>query len=299
MTASLAGALAGRQAFDQRLGAMRAKLHRYCARMTGSVIDGEDVVQEALAKAIEAFPRLGPVEHVDGWLFRIAHNQALDFLRHRARQQAVSSDHDPDLVADSAATPEDRPAPAASLRAFMGLPPAQRGCVILMDVLGYSLQEIGAVMQASLPAVKANLHRGRARLRAIARELDSLPPPPLDDAERARLAAYVERFNAGDFDALRDLLADEVRLDLVGRPRLNGRAEVGRYYDNHQRIRGWRLAVGWLDRRPALIAHDVRQPAGSPTHAVLLTWAGGRIVGIRDFLHAPYGIEGAEIVLLA
>ena len=55
--------------------------------MTGSVIDGEDVVQEALVKAIEAFPQAGPIADLEGWLFRIAHNAALDFLRRRARRR--------------------------------------------------------------------------------------------------------------------------------------------------------------------------------------------------------------------
>ena len=57
--------------------------------MTGSVIDGEDVLQETLVKAIEAFPHTGPLANVEGWLFRIAHNAALDFLRRRARREGV------------------------------------------------------------------------------------------------------------------------------------------------------------------------------------------------------------------
>ena len=76
-----------RESFDRLLAEMRPKLHRYCARMTGSVIDGEDVVQEALVKAIEALPGTGPIANPEGWLFRIAHNAALDFLRRRARRQ--------------------------------------------------------------------------------------------------------------------------------------------------------------------------------------------------------------------
>ena len=60
-----------RAAFDRLLGELRPKLHRYSARMTGSVIDGEDVVQEALVKAIDAFGRLGPADNPEAWLFRI------------------------------------------------------------------------------------------------------------------------------------------------------------------------------------------------------------------------------------
>ena len=72
---------------DALLVAMRPKLHRYCARMVGSVIDGEDVLQDALIKAVEAFASAGPIGNPEGWLFRIAHNTALDFLRRRNRQE--------------------------------------------------------------------------------------------------------------------------------------------------------------------------------------------------------------------
>jgi len=90
--------LEARAAFDRLLGELRPKLHRYCTRMTGSVIDGEDVVQEALVKAIEASRDMGSIAHPEGWLFRIAHNAALDFLRRRARQDAAHSNEDPDML---------------------------------------------------------------------------------------------------------------------------------------------------------------------------------------------------------
>ncbi len=59
---------------DRLLVAMRPRLHRYCARMVGSVIDGEDVLQDALIKAVESFASAGPISNPEGWLFRIAHN---------------------------------------------------------------------------------------------------------------------------------------------------------------------------------------------------------------------------------
>src|SRR5882672_12287642 len=102
VSASATPGTAARAAFDRLLGALRPKLHRYCARMTGSVIDGEDVVQEALMKAITAFPQAGSITDAEGWLFRIAHNTAVDFLRQRARQNAARSDEDPDMVVDTA-----------------------------------------------------------------------------------------------------------------------------------------------------------------------------------------------------
>jgi RNA polymerase sigma-70 factor (ECF subfamily) len=67
------------QDFEKLLGEMRPKLHRYCARMTGSVIDGEDVVQDALVKAFSARASFGGLDNPQAWLYRIAHNASLDF----------------------------------------------------------------------------------------------------------------------------------------------------------------------------------------------------------------------------
>jgi RNA polymerase sigma-70 factor (ECF subfamily) len=65
------------------IGDIRPELHRYCARLTGSVFDGEDVVQDAIAKAYEALETLETRPALRAWLFRIAHNRALDVLRSR------------------------------------------------------------------------------------------------------------------------------------------------------------------------------------------------------------------------
>src|SRR5207253_1958987 len=190
---------------------------------------------------------------------------------------------------------EDRQIAAASLRTFMRLPVAQRSSVILMDVLGYSLDEIGRVMGSSIPTIKAALHRGRTRLRELAQEPDDLPLPVLAGSERSRLALYVERFNARDFDAIRDMLADEVRLELVAKTRKNGRSEVATYFDNYARLQDWRLVPGLVDRRPALFVRDPRDPSEAPAYFVLLEWAGDSVVNIRDFRYARYAIEGAEL----
>lgn len=287
---------AARETFERLLPELRPKLHRYCARMTGSVIDGEDVMQEALMKAIESLPQLESIAQMRGWLFRIAHNAALDFLRRRARLEAGRFDEEPDMIADPASTTERRIIADASLRTFMRLPVAQRSSVILMDVLGHSLEEIGEVLDSSIPAVKAALHRGRARLLALAREPEHLPPPALSEPERSLLAAYVDRFNARDFDAVRDMLADEVRLELVNKTRLNGRQEVGRYFHNYSRVRDWRFVSGFVDRRPAILVCHPDDPSARPAYFVLLQWAGDQLAGIRDFRYAPYAIDGAELL---
>jgi RNA polymerase sigma-70 factor, ECF subfamily len=89
-----------RAAFGSSLGELRPKLHRYCARMTGSVIDGEDVVQDALMKAFNAFPHAGFIADLDGWLFRVTHNAALDVLRRRRRYEAIHSNEELEMIAN-------------------------------------------------------------------------------------------------------------------------------------------------------------------------------------------------------
>ena len=282
---------------DGLLAEMRPRLHRYCARMVGSVIDGEDVLQDALIKAVESFSSAGPIGNPGGWLFRIVHNTALDFLRRRNRQEALRSGEEVDMIADPVDAVTSREIASASLRTFLRLPVAQRSSVILMDVLGCSLREVCEVMDFSLPAVKAALHRGRAQLRELAEKQDDLPHPELSEAERDRLGAYVRHFNSRDFDAIRAMIADDVRLDLVNKTRMNGKAEVSRYFGNYSKIGDWHLVPGLVEGRPAILVFDPNQPGSTPKYFMLLQWSADKVATIRDFRHAPYIIDGAEYLI--
>lgn len=288
-----------RQAFERLLAGMRPRLHRYCARMTGSVIDGEDVVQEVLVRATEAQAGFASITNPEPWLLRVAHNACLDFLRQRARRNAISSSEDPDMLVDHGSTADRELAAAASLRTFMRLPVAQRSTVILMDVLGHSLEEITGITASSLPAVKAALHRGRERLRELAAEPDDRPLPVLTAQERELLAAYVEHFNARDFDAVRDMLAEEVRLDLVGRLRKSGKSDVSTYVTNYSSKFDWRLALGFVDGRPAVLASDPHDSSGKAAYFVLLNWTGRKVSNIKDFRYARYVMDGAEVLFVS
>jgi len=193
----------------------------------------------------------------------------------------------------------DREIAAASLRIFMRLPVTQRSTIILKDVLGYSLQEVREVTGGSIPSAKSALQRGRIRLRELAREPDDIAPPVLTEPERTRLTAYVERFNARDFDAIRNMLAEDVRLDLVNRAQRSGRAGVSEYFHRYSLRDDWRFVLGFIDRRPAVLVFDLHDPRGQPTSFILLDWKDGSVILIRDFLFARYAIDGAELVAVS
>jgi RNA polymerase sigma-70 factor (ECF subfamily) len=262
--------------------------------MMGSAFDGEDVVQEALFNAAAALPAAGDILRPESWLLGIAHNAALDALRRRKRQGLVESDEALANLADPGAQADARVAAAASLAMFLHLSIMQRSCVVLADVLGYSLSETAAILGISVPAVKAALHRGRGRLRELV-DLSEVALPRLDEADLERLRAYTERFNARDFDALRDLLSEEVRLDLVARTHLTGRKDVSIYFTRYAEGPGCSLALGWAERRPVLLVTDPTVAATGVAYVILLDWADDRIVAIRDFRFAPYVMESLAV----
>ena len=125
-------------------------------------------------------------------------------------------------------------------------------------------------------------------------EPDDLPLAKLSDADRDRLGAYVAHFNARDFDAIRAMIADDVRLELVSKTRMNGKAEVSRYFGNYEKAGDWRLVVGLVEGHPAILVFDPNEPGAEPKYFMLLQWAAGEVASIRDFRHAPYVIDGAE-----
>src|SRR5580692_5195052 len=86
MTETPAALADAREQFLALVEGVRPELHRYCARLTGSVIEGEDIVQDALAKAFYALSLSADVPQLRPWLFRIAHNAALDFLKSHGRK---------------------------------------------------------------------------------------------------------------------------------------------------------------------------------------------------------------------
>src|ERR1700733_7172677 len=86
-------------AFLETITQLRPRLHRYCSRMTGSIMDGEDIVQDALFQAYRKLDTFDDSRDLSPWLFRIAPNRCIDFLRARnVRRQAEAEALQPDIV---------------------------------------------------------------------------------------------------------------------------------------------------------------------------------------------------------
>jgi RNA polymerase sigma factor (sigma-70 family) len=286
----------GRRRFLELVSGIRPDLHRYCARMTGSIADGEDIVQDTLARAYYLLPEMNELPVFRPWLFRIAHNRALDHLRRYEARMSESLDAVRE-TADPAQDPVDvidhQQGTRLAISRFVELAPAQRSCVVLKDVLGHSLEEIGALLEMSLPAVKSALHRGRVRLRELA---EAPTPYALLPQTSPTVARYVALFNARDWDGVRALLAEDVQLDLVSRAQRTGPA-VGNYMSNYERYSDWRLAPAWLEGREVIAVF--RAPGDArPGYFIELTVENEKVRFIRDFRYVPYIMLDAAMELL-
>ncbi|HET9157802.1 MAG TPA: sigma-70 family RNA polymerase sigma factor [Myxococcaceae bacterium] len=279
-----------RERFMELVAEVRPELHRYCARMTGSVFDGEDVVQETLAKAYYALAEMESPPPLRPWLFRIAYNTSMDFLR-RYEHRNVESAADMEVIADMHGSPEteehtpDDERVEAALTVFAALPPVQRSALALKDVLGLSLEETAATMEVSVPAVKGALTRARANVASAS----ASGRPGGGAVEVERLRRYADLFNARDWDGLRALFGEETRLDVVSRYQRHG-SSAGQYFTRYCEIaprEDLRLEAGWVDGVPAIA---VFRPATSsfPAYFIRIDWRDDRVAQVRDFRYVPY-----------
>jgi len=311
-----------RERFLHLVSEVRPELHRYCARLTGSVVDGEDIVQEALARAFYALSLSTDVPPLRPWLFRVAHNTSIDYLRRYERRHVEArADFDDVGFADDAVDPA---VVRAGIAAFLELPVVQRSAVVLKDVLGHSLEETAETMSTTVPAVKAALVRGRAGLReararsaapvaandgdlaAASDDEDELAASAGgarrdrrraasagDGAERERLQRYVALFNARDWDGLRALMAEECRLDLVAKAARRGK-EVHGYFARYDALPDARVALGAVEGRPALLVYTEKDQA-RPAYFIFIEWSGERVAFIRDYRYVDYVAREAQM----
>lgn len=278
-------------------GELRPELHRYCARLMGSVIDGEDVVQDTLARALAAFDDMEEMPQLRPWLFRVAHNRALDLLRSRALRKSEPIEAASDVADEASPDPMEvlmrQEAVETAVSRFAELPLFQRSVVILKDVLDEPLKDIAELLNLSVDAVKAHLARGRARLREVNAQAATIPGKrPVSDA----VTRYVALFNQKNWDGLRSLLADDVKLHQSAYPLRVGSADVGRFFTIYATFDGVRLVPAWVEGREVIAVFE-KDAGAMPSYFMWLEWREGRISFIRDYRYARYILEDAKLML--
>ena len=229
--------------FETATSRYRRELLAHCYRMTGSVQEAEDIVQDTYVRAWQAFGRFEGRASVRTWLYRIATNTCLTALQRRSRRPLPSGlgppSRDPlapplaepagvrwlepvpdHLVIDEARDPADVVTARESVRlalvaALQVLPPRQRSALLLCEVLSLPPADAAQVLDVSVPALKSLLQRARARLASEPLSAENLTEPS-DTGARRVLDQYMDAFIRSDMGALERLLADDAALEMTG-----------------------------------------------------------------------------------
>ena len=229
--------------FDAATSPYRRELFAHCYRMSGSVHEAEDLVQETYVRAWRAFDRFEGRSSVRTWLYRIATNVCLTALDRRRRRPLPSGlgppspdpyapaepapadvpwispvpDH---LVVDERADPADVVAARQSVKlalvaGLQVLPPRQRAALLLCDVLSFPAAHTADLLGVSVPAVKSLLQRARVRLADAGPRPDDVVEPT-DEGAQLVLERYLAAFTDSDVEAIEHLLADDATLEMTG-----------------------------------------------------------------------------------
>jgi RNA polymerase sigma-70 factor (ECF subfamily) len=213
--------------FPEATDGYRRELFAHCYRMTGSVHDAEDLVQETYLRAWRAFHSFEGRSSVRTWLYRIATNVCLTSLEGRARRplptglgapgSSAGDDLDeraevpwlepvPDaLVSDPAGVVADRESiRLAFVAALQHLPARQRAILVMRDVLRWKAAEVAEALGTTPAAVNSGLQRAHATLAAAGLTEDTVGEPTPE--QRAMLDRYVAAFWAKDVDAIVSML---------------------------------------------------------------------------------------------
>jgi RNA polymerase sigma-70 factor (ECF subfamily) len=220
------------RAFGELAAAYRAELRAHCYRMTGSVADAEDAVQEGLLRAWRGLAGFEGRGSVRSWLYAIVTNAAHDVARHRSRRElpvafgppaGPASEPGPPLTGqqwpgpypDGWLAPEARLSPEARyeqresvelafLVALKHLPALQRAVLLLREVVGLSTAEIASQLGTTAAAVNSALQRARAAVRGRlpAASHQQVLRAPADDRVAALAHRYADAIERGDADTL-------------------------------------------------------------------------------------------------
>ena len=197
--------------FIERTAPLRPELFRYCRSLTGSVWDAEDLVQDTMMRAFARLSQVSdPIQNAKAYLFKIASNLWIDRLR---LKREFVSDQIPETPPQESPQPHEVRDAASQL--FAKLPPVERAAVLLKDVFDFTLEETATALDSTVGAIKAALHRGRAKLHQSPNE-----PAVLESNSRNANPALVDRFmdafNARDVGQLTTLMREDASSEMVG-----------------------------------------------------------------------------------
>jgi RNA polymerase sigma-70 factor (ECF subfamily) len=170
--ASLTDALLAERAADGDVAAFEVLARRhapalraYARRLTNSVPDADDIVQESLLQAWNQLPHLKDAAALRSWLMAITGHRSIDLLRRRSHSGRLEDRPEP---ADQGPSPETIAIAAARMRALSEalrrLPNTQRQCWILREIGGQSYEDIAAILNISTASVRGRLSRARTAL---------------------------------------------------------------------------------------------------------------------------------------
>ena len=202
------------------------ELLAHCYRMSGSVHEAEDLVQETFLRAWKASAGFEGRSSVRTWLYRIATNVCLTNLEGRPRRplpaglgtadqpagDALEQDHEItwlEPVPDASVTVEERDSiRLAFVAALQHLPAKQRAVLILRDVLRWSAAEVAEALDTTVAAVNSALQRAHAQMKDRALTADTVSDD-LTVAQRQLLERYTEAFWRKDVDTIVSMLTAE------------------------------------------------------------------------------------------
>lgn len=186
-------------AFDQLVRDNEKRIYNLTLRMVGNPDDALDLSQEAFLNAWKGLASFQGNSSFSTWLYRLASNACLDFLRSRKRRQ--DSTGSPLSLDDEASPPppaDDRAQPDAQLerkertlalhRALDALPPHHRQILVMRELSGLSYQEISAALELDMGTVKSRLTRARLALKKILSEDGNFfsPSPSISTEQKER-----------------------------------------------------------------------------------------------------------------
>ncbi|CPR13064.1 RNA polymerase factor sigma-70 [Mycobacterium bohemicum DSM 44277] len=217
--------------FATRAEPYRRELLAHCYRMTGSLHDAEDLVQETLVRAWRAYDGFEGKSSMRTWLHRIATNTCLTALEGRQRRPlptglgAPNADPTAELV-ERAEVPWLEPLPdvagdpsviigsresvrLAFVAALQHLSPRQRAVLVLRDVLQWKAAEVAEAVGTTTVAVNSLLQRARSQLEAAGPSTEDRLDAPDSSEARDLLARYIAAFEAYDIDRLVEMFTAE------------------------------------------------------------------------------------------